>query len=432
MRLWRWLTSRAGLVTGVAGFLAGYWLMWNVELQLLWLVIMVLPGLSAGWQSARAEGAGRDCVLWCMALLVAWTLAVGLVRHFPRAEWHYRWEYLAGAVALPPVLAAVWLVCRRGDAAALLRACAWSGAAAAVAGLVWWYAVLAVESPGARLRNPLVYGGLHPVATGLFGAFAACVAAHAAAADDSRKRRGLWLTVFFITLLAVFFTISRGAILAVACGLLLLPVAAGWRRTWPVLAAAVAAWVCFQCFAEYLAPRPPASLAGQGGAQVMMETINADPTREFMARGDNGRYRFYEIAGALMDSWDKHLTGAGLWGPDDELERRTRGSADHFHSLPVATWVHSGIPGCLLLAVALAAGAHAAWRLRQGAGGAWLVLLGCGCGGLIFDGQSACSLVTHPRFEPLLFWVPLVAASALAARDKSAGSLRASRQGPDA
>ena len=42
----------------------------------------------------------------------------------------------------------------------------------------------------------------------------------------------------------------------------------------------------------------------------------------------------------------------------------------------------------------------------------WFMLACFGIAGVLFDGDSAFSLLTVPRFEPLLLWVPLVIASA--------------------
>jgi len=42
----------------------------------------------------------------------------------------------------------------------------------------------------------------------------------------------------------------------------------------------------------------------------------------------------------------------------------------------------------------------------------WFMLACFGCAGVIFDGDSAFSLLTIPRFETLILWVPLVIASA--------------------
>ena len=58
-------------------------------------------------------------------------------------------------------------------------------------------------------------------------------------------------------------------------------------------------------------------------------------------------------------------------------------------------------------------GVKKSWGLARAGQPQWLALLAYGLGGLIFDGQSACSLVTHPRFENLILWFPLIAIAAL-------------------
>lgn len=415
-RLLRWWVSPEGLAAGVAGFLAGYWLMWNVELQFIWMVAMVFPALCRQWREAKAAGVLRDPALRIMLALIVLTLTVGLIRHFPKAEWNYRWEFLVGALAMPPMFAALWIVCRQGRAGMLLQTCAWSGALAAAVSLVWWHEVQAVETAGARLRNPLVYGGLHPVPTGIFGGFALLALAWVYLRAERRAVKSLVLLMIFVTTLAMLFTISRGAMLACLCGLTVLPFLVGVRRSWPVLTTVAGTAVFFQLFAGALTPVPALTPVIDGKRVILLETVSANPARELMAREDSGRLRFYRIGTDMVNTWPKRLTGAGLWETDDQLERETRGTVNQFHSLPVATYIHSGVLGCTLLLAAILGGLRCALRLARQGQGEWLTLLAFGGGGLLFDGQSACSLVTHPRFEALLLWVPLVAVSALANR----------------
>ena len=430
LRLRRWLVSPDGLTIGVAGFLAGYWLMWNAELQFIWMVVTIFPGLWSHWRQALEDRMFQDPVLRIMTALIALTLGVGLIQNFPRADWNYRWEYLIGALAMPPVFAALWIVCRHGRAATLMKTCAWSGALAAAVSLVWWHEVQAVESPGARLHNPLVYGGLHPVATGIFGGFA--LVALALCYIRQRANRSGWknaatLAALAAATLAVCLTISRGAYIAVLAGLAVITIMALlsliWpsvaftlRRTWPVLATITAVALVFFKDPSALLPIQVIPTVIDGKQAVQLETVSSDTLAELLARGDTGRFTFYRSGIAMLDTWPKRLTGVGLWEPDEQLERQTSGAANHFHSLPVATLVHSGAAGCLLLLAAIIPGLLRAWHLMQQGQGEWLVLLAFGFGGLIFDGQSACSLVTHPRFEALLLWVPLTAASAIAHR----------------
>jgi hypothetical protein len=201
--------------------------------------------------------------------------------------------------------------------------------------------------------------------------------------------------------LAVMLTLSRGALLAAGCGLFALAAAAlagnrpraAWRRVGPPVATAVVVFIAFQFCAG------------------MFSSVAI--TQKHAEGGDSGRSNIHAWGLDCMDTWDKHLAGAGLWEPEARLESLTGGNIDHLHSLPVATYVHSGVAGSVLLLTITVLGLVRAWRLARRGSPQWLALLACGIGGLMFDGQSACSLVTHPRFENLLFWFPLIAIFAL-------------------
>jgi hypothetical protein len=84
----------------------------------------------------------------------------------------------------------------------------------------------------------------------------------------------------------------------------------------------------------------------------------------------------------------------------------------HLHSAFLATFVHGGIIGAALLLLVLGHGIKRACRLAVQGDATWIALLAFGCGGLLFDGESLASLATAPRFEGLLFWLPLTVALA--------------------
>jgi hypothetical protein len=56
-------------------------------------------------------------------------------------------------------------------------------------------------------------------------------------------------------------------------------------------------------------------------------------------------------------------------------------------------------------------GLYRAWWLAQQGEEIWIMLVSFGVSGLIFDGDSAFSMLSIPRFETLILWVPLVMAS---------------------
>ena len=428
-----WLSGRM-LVIGTAGFLAGYLMMPSVELQLQWLLVTCLPAGIASLVRERGAGMMREPLLRLAAAFLLWNLAVGVARSVHAFETFYTFEFLAGSLLLPVYAGCLWLVCRKEQTARrLLIVLAGAGLIAAVAGLYCWRFHQTVEIPGDRLRNPLVHNGQHPVASGMCMAFALL----AAATLYSRLRTGLLRTALLAAvaaiMLAVMLTLSRGALLALACAPLaflmpLLSAAAkalsrrqdvraaihpygqSLQKAWPPLLTAVAVAVWFQFFGWTLSPALPPAESTAGAQVIHLETLNHDPLQEFIARSSTGRTTFYRMGLAWMDTWDQHLTGAGLWEPELMLEKEV--GMNHFHSLYIATYIHSGIIGTAMLAAMLLLALRKALALLRAGEPEWLALLAFGMGGLMFDGQSACSLVTHPRFENLILWFPLMAVAA--------------------
>jgi hypothetical protein len=282
-----------------------------------------------------------------------------------------------------------------------------------VAGLWYWWSVQSVEEPGARLRNPLVHGGLHPVTTGITIGFAAVAAAATCGSRLTVRARWIMTLVVAVTCLAMMFTLCRGALLAVGVALLTLPPAllvsmplrAAWKKAWPPMIAAGVVVSAFLLFAGALVPKP-------NPEAMPIPVITGNPLREYIARGDSGRARFHRWGLECLDTWDKHLTGAGLWKPELKLEEHTGGNIDHLHSLFVATYVHGGIIGSAMLLGLIVTGMRRAWALARAGQPQWPVLLTYGLTVLIYDGQSACSLATHARFENFILWFPLIAIAA--------------------
>lgn len=382
----------------------------------------------------------REPLLRLAAVFLVWNLAIGLIRNPEALADYYTIEFIAGAVLLPVFLGGLWLVCRKAETARLLTgALAWSGLAAAVAGILYWWLVQSVDEPGARLRNPLVHGGQHPVGTAITIGFTLVCSAAIFGGLMTRKSRALCLVMIAVQSFAVMLTLSRGALLALCsvpialfliAGVALLvdlkrglsfrealrPLTGGWQGVWPpLLTTAAVAAAFFQFLAPLLAPSAEMRRLVPGAEPVEvinLATLTHNPLQEYIARSDSGRSDIYRIGFSCLDTWDKHLTGSGLWGPELELERITQGQIDHLHSLIVATYVHGGVIGFAMLLVMIGLGLVKSWRLARAGEPQWLAFLAYGLGGLIFDGQSACSLVTHPRFENLILWFPLIAVAA--------------------
>jgi hypothetical protein len=149
-------------------------------------------------------------------------------------------------------------------------------------------------------------------------------------------------------------------------------------------------------------------------------------------RGDSGRFDIYRAGWNTIDNlW----IGTGQWGVRDvwqcELQPDPCSMMTHLHSAFFATFVHGGIIGAVLLLALLVQSLRCARNIAQQGDAAWLALLAFGCGGLLFDGESLTSLATAPRFEGLLFWLPVVggpAASSVAGVKLSLDTVSKNRQ----
>ena len=410
-------------------------------MQLLWLTAVCLPAGIACCCRTRGSGMTREPMLRLAAAFLVWNVAVGLIRNPGTLANYYTIEFLAGAVLLPVFFGGLWLVCRHpGAARRLTLVLAWSGFAAAVAGFFYWWLVQIVDEPGARLRNPLVHGGQHPVGTAINLGFALVCTAAAFGEMKTRRWRLICLAAIAVQCLALMLTLSRGVLLAlgwVPIALFLMVCTAvvvdllrglslraslqtlvrGWPKIWPPL---VTTGVVMVAFLRFIAPliAPPAvtrqHAAGEAPVEVIvLATLSSNPAREYLARSDSGRFHFYRIGLSCLDSWDKVLAGAGLWEPELTVERESGSGINHMHSLFLATFIHGGIVGLTMLLGLIGLGVKKSWGLARAGQPQWLALLAYGLGGLIFDGQSACSLVTHPRFENLILWFPLIAIAAL-------------------
>ena len=205
---------------------------------------------------------------------------------------------------------------------------------------------------------------------------------------------------------------SRGAMLALACGHAVLLLARGWRRgsaaACVFVLTAVLYFTSAPLFARiqhWRAESAAATAAPQGVKNQLQKAVE---------RGDNCRLDIYRAGWHAVDHvW----LGTGQWGVRGlwqcELQAKTSiMMMSHLHSAFFATLVHGGIIGAALLLVVLGRGIRCALRLARAGDATWISLLAFGCGGLLFDGESLASLATAPRYEGLLFWLPLIVALA--------------------
>ncbi len=420
--------ARSWPVVTVAGFGAGYLVMYNGWVQLCWLAAgLVFVAMTVGLRWIL-EAWVRDGWLRSVAVLLAGVVvASGLVTQDSGADLGKMMERVSGA-GLLWILAALWwrVGSRPEEVAPLAKLMVAAGCVAGIAGLVGFSPHLLGSYQGHRLQNPLVYGGLNPVCTaltvGFSGMWAAVMAVRAGReAVAKRGSGGLWAGWSYwhaaqgLMLVAVFFTLSRGGVLALAAGHAVLLGVWGWRRVWKTLAVTAAAAVVFLVVGTL---RTPGADAAGGSVATSMERLEQGPVARMIQRGDSSRLSIYQAGVAALQTPRDLLFGKGLWMDDDCWKCGLPSNPDHLHSAFVAALVQGGWLGLAGFLGVLAWGMRRLlWLARRG-DGVWLVLAAFGVAGLVFDGQSPFSLMTMPRFEALILWMPLALGSAAYLRER--------------
>lgn len=399
----------------VTGFVAGHSLLPNVWLHLGWLLFAGLPALAwTDWTPHLRRWQADPGALSVVAFLLWMTVrSCSQIPFIPERALNEIMRGLVGAALLVMFCTLVW---QQAQSRESLHSLGWvtgtTSALAALISIVLSYFVLPHHQPGERLMNLLVHGGLNPVCTGLiFGLAALWLAALMEHEATPLPRRIAWAANALLHF-AAFLSGSRGAMLAMACGHAVLLSARGWRR------GRVALCVFLLAGGVYFTSAPLFARIAQWRSEPAAVTASAPGIahhfQKAVARGDNSRLDIYRAGWHAMDSlW----LGTGQWGVcgvwQCELQAKTNISMmGHLHSAFLATFVHGGIIGAALLLLALGCGIRRACRLAAQGDATWISLLAFGCGGLLFDGESLTSLATAPRFEGLLFWLPLTVALA--------------------
>jgi len=391
----------------VIGFVAGHSLLPNVWLHLGWLLIAGLPALAwTDWTPCLRRWQADAGALSVIAFLLWMTLRSSIQIPFMPSQ--ALDEILRGVAGVGLLVMFCTLVWQQAQSREALQAMGWvtglTSAFAALISIVLCYFVLPNHRAGERLTNLFVHGGLNPVCSGLiFGFSALWLAALVENRSNPVPGRIAWAAITLLHF-AAFLSGSRGAMLALACGHAVLLSARGWRR------GRTAACVFLMTGTIYFTSGP-----------LLMPTIPwrtapaAETTHAFesaVKRGDNGRLDIYRAGWHAMDNlW----LGTGQWGAREVWQCELQAKNDismmsHLHSASFATFVHGGIIGAALLLVVLGCGIKRACRLAVQGDATWIALLVFGCSGLLFDGESLTSLATTPRFEGLLFWLPLTIA----------------------
>ncbi len=408
------VTGTVALQIAVTGFIAGHAGLPNEWLHLGWLLV-------AGFFTIACSDWRPNLTRWPVdpgAVLTATFLLWMTARScFSEAFLHGDASAeitrgILGAVLLVLFCALVWQQAQKHDS---WQVTGWvtgmTGALAALISIVLSYFVLPGYHAGERLTNLLVHGGLNPVCTGLtFGFAAVWLAALMENKNTPLPRRLLWAAVATLNL-AAFLSASRGAMLALFCGHAALLIARGWRR------GAVAASVFVLTATLYFTSAPLLAKLDQWRVETA-ELAAHQPgithhLQQAVERGDNGRIDIYRAGWNAIDNF---WLGTGQWGVREVWQCELQASDDtlmsHLHSAFFATFVHGGVIGAVLLLGLLMCAVRRAWRISVRGDATWIALLAFGCGGLLFDGESLASLTTAPRFEGLLFWLPLTVALA--------------------
>jgi hypothetical protein len=393
----------------VTGYLAGFSVLPNEWFHLGWLLLVGC--LAFVWKENPAQRLRQPVHLGaCLiaAFLVWMTLRSCGSEAF--LQGHASSEVMRGVLGsllLALFCALTWQVARDRET---LRTTGWitgilAGCAALIS-LVLSYFVLPGHVAGERLVNLLVHGGLNPICTGLIFGFSAVWLA--ALVEDNvlpMPRRLAWALIALLHL-AAFFSGSRGVMLALACGHAALLLARGWRRGAAAFGVFVITGMLYFTSAPFLAQI--AIWRAESAVEIKTPALTHH-LHKAVERGDSGRFDIYRAGWNALDNlW----LGTGQWGVRDvwqcELQPDPCSMMTHLHSAFFATFVHGGIIGAVLLLALLVQSLRSARNLAQQGDATWLALLAFGCGGLLFDGESLTSLATAPRFEGLLFWLPVV------------------------
>jgi len=409
------------LLVNATGFLAGYYAMHNQWVQMAWFGVMTAAWFALGGVQDFAAGLLRDRWLMAVVGLTGLLLVRSSVVESPGMTMTDLWAGWAKAGLLVAVLLMIWQVAReprvirRVGLPLVLVACA-----AAVGSLVMFYKVHPEGVFGCRLRNWFIYGGWNTVCTGLTFGFAATWAAACWNNATSRHERRLWLLALLPLLAATLFTLSRGALFALVVAHLALLAVRGWRRAWRPFVLLAAAIGLFQGSAPLLSSMAVMDASKRMGvtdqavaAQMIGDAVvSANPMGKMVERSDNGRLEIYSGALGSMTTWQDWLLGKGLWSANDFWSCSLHWYPEHLHSVFMDALVRGGVPGLAGLLFILGWGMHRILVLARQGEDIWLMLACFGIAGVMFDGDSAFSLLTVPRFEVLILWVPLVMASA--------------------
>jgi hypothetical protein len=407
-------------------FLWGYWFFpdgwWHREFLLVLAAPLALAWLVTAKLATPSPTPWRDPWLALLAATLALTLILPSLAATPSAQ-------QLGTQILDAALLVLLFAALRQLAASTplrliaLRGMVISGLLAMALSLPLFYSQSSHFFPYARLRDMLVYypDGLNPILTGMLAAAASSVALAFHLSSDGRARVP-WLAAAAFLATIVFYTHSRGALLALGPGWLAATAASAARpspgplptrlrllaRCLRLSLTPALALLAIMLF--YLTYRPPLSPDQQASlGQHAARAASQPALSSLVDRGLAGRAEIHRAILGRMSPSD-HLLGSGPWAAGTVDPPVISWHAHHPHSVWVGTYYYRGPLGTLLLLALVAWGIRRLWRAARSGDPAAAALFAwaiSGLTGLILDGEDALTLASIPRIEPFLLLIPL-------------------------
>ena len=394
------------------GSLLGAFLFLTDGMRILWLagsatLAFLFVEWRTAWASARRDGLRMVALHFLMWMTARSLLGYGMV---DGESGMLAGRWLLGALLLVVFVTLIWLAAQNARALELLGR--WVGLAAAAAmlfSMIKFYLILPEHVFGERLMNGFVYGGWNPVCTGLTSGFAAVWLVCLRQREWSPRWRWVMGMATIILLIAVCFTRSRGALLAILAAYAALTYSRGLNRMagpWIALLAVIGLFALSGPWVERIAAWQVQSRFGTPSVEATLQ-----PVTEMVQRGDAGRFDLYRRVFQGFNEPHRWIIGIGQWGPEEAVCRSLTRLQYHLHSAYLATFVHGGFVGLTLLLVVMIVGTRRAVALARSGTDTWLALLAYGAAGLLFDGQTFTSFTSIPQMETLIFTFPLMAAA---------------------
>lgn len=381
----------------------------------VWVLFWTLVALIRGTALFVLPDAKSRRVLLLAMIFLGWMWS-SMFRGVPES-WGDRSLAVLNALSIASFLVGIWRVAQRPSRLEwMLRGTIGIGVLTALISVPVFYGTWHRILTWDRLQNVVPYcgSGLYEVNSAMLWAFAAVAAAAGFTQAATSRSRSFHLISLTILTAAVFLTQTRGAMLGIGAALVVLILTKPVLRWSPVVTVTAAAGWAFSNLPLLLpSVAGPGALASAGVPAAI--AVAGSPASTLIARSDSGRFALYGQLWGRVQGALEVIFGRGFWARDNTLPGELSWDAPHPHGAFISTGFHGGIVGLVLLGLVLIAGARqSVWLARMNLDGRWLALLAMGCAALCFDGHTLALMTTVPLFEPLLFWLPLIAGASLA------------------